>query len=68
MSHDVVKPLVSQRVNHLEEAFQKITELFDDLNLHPGDHSVASIRRRVSRVREHLVHARDQQVLERNAR
>jgi hypothetical protein len=61
-------PLVSMDVDHLEAAFQAITELFDDLNLHPGDHSVASIRRRMSRVREHLVHARDQRVLERNAR
>ena len=67
MSYDI-KPLVSQRVDHLEEAFQKITELFDDLNLHPDDHSVESTRRRVSRVREHLVHARDQRVVERNAR
>lgn len=62
------KPMTDPRVDHLEEAFEKITELSDDLYLHPDDHPMASIRPRVSRVREHLVHARDQRFLERTSR
>jgi hypothetical protein len=65
---DRIELLNPSSTDHLEEALQKITELYDDLNMHPDGHSVASIRRRASRVREHLVHARDQRVVERNAR
>ena len=65
-----VTPLVSMDTDHLEEAFQKITELYDDLDQHqhPDDLLVTSIRLRMLRVREHLVHARDQRVVERSAR
>ena len=63
-----VTPLVSMTADHLEVAFDEITLLYDDLNLHPDDYSVAAIRLRVLRVREHLVHARDQRFVERTSR
>lgn len=63
-----VTPSVNMTVDHLETAFEEITLLYDDLNLHPDDHSVASVRFRVSRVREHLMHARDQRFVERTSR
>jgi len=63
-------PLVSIDDDHLEAALKEITLLYDDLNLcsDAAEARVVAILFRVMRVREHLVHARDQRVVERTKR